>query len=187
MTKMAILSLLLIAALPVLADDPLPQDQPSPTVRGIPLGASKETVHAAFPKCDLGQVKQIRLCVVMHNPIGSVDASDAYIFDDHGTVSRIGLTFSTTSYPLMRETFMTKFGKPTSASSNTYKNSLGAAYEFETLVWVGKTMVVTLEQYEKQTYEYAGREGSASFETRSAYDASIAEAEAKRKKALTDF
>jgi uncharacterized membrane protein len=49
-------------------------------------------------------------------------------------------------------------------------------------------MVVTLDQYSSHASDAdSGMQGVATFKTRATLDAEVAEAEARRKKALTDF
>lgn len=175
--------LLLAAALSSLADDPLPQDQPSPTVRGLALGAAMQDFSAAFPGVGVC-VHSIRACT-MNGVIGDVRTTDDFFFSDHDELESVAITFATSDYSKMRDAFVGKFGQPLAQHVGTYKNQLGATYEFERISWHGKTMVVILEAYADT--KDGVQKGRAYFSSRAAYDAHIAEAEAKRKKALTDF
>jgi hypothetical protein len=185
---------LLAFAWQALADDPLSQDQPSPTVRGVTFGVSKEALVSTLQQQGMCREDTCSACpkeknqpyCFAHGVIGSVTTRDLYSFDEHG-MSEVWMTFSTGDYLLMRDAFTSKFGKPTTAETNTYKNALGAAYEFETVTWAGKTMVVVLSQYLPEVHQTGGMNGNARFITRSSFDASVAAAEARRKKALTDF
>ena len=176
--------LFLSSASPALADDPPPQDQPSPTVRGVAFGASEETLNTLLKRqCFWGGGRKDRWC---RHPgeIGAVYTDDFYSFDERGLVSVL-MFFPTKNYALMREAFVTKLGKPTAELTSTYKNATGASFEFQTESWVGQTMVVLLDEYTRSGQN--GLEGRAFFQTRAAYDAITAEADAKRKKAITDF
>jgi hypothetical protein len=179
---------MLAVALQSLADDPLPQDQPSPTVRGLAFGATldalKTTLKPPWGSCFGG--KRDQSCR-FNSAIGTVGTTDTYVFDERGGLRSVYMEFQTSDYAVMREAFVAKFGKPSEASTSVYKNAYGASFEFETATWKGATMAVILSQYSRSASSSGTQTGIASFMTRTSYDELAAAMEASRKKAPKDF
>jgi hypothetical protein len=187
MRTLAMCGALLVASSLMAQATLLPQDQPSPTVRGVTFGSSEATLSAMLKlaKGACSGKPPTRSCSAK-GAIGPVATDDFYHLDELGGMSYVGMSFPTQGYPALRDAFTLKYGAPSSAKSATYKNNLGASYEFETDLWIGQSMVISLEQYSREM-SFGGMSGYVWFMTRAQYDKNLAEFEAKRKKAAADF
>jgi hypothetical protein len=183
--------LMMLFSASTFADNELPQDAISPTVRGVALGATEAEL---IQQLKINQRSMCsgrpteRRCSLIQGTIGAVRTNDFYTFDEADRLREVTMYFPTEGYAVVRDAFGSKYGQPSKAATANFKNQFGASFDFETALWIGKTMVVQLMQYESFMSAMVHRmDGVAIFTTRARYEDELAKAEEARKKAAKDF
>ena len=77
-------------------------------------------------------------------PIDAFSLGGAIIRE--GVVTTIELSGDNQNYAQARRVLMERYGKPTKATKETVQNKLGASFTSERLVWMGKRVMLTLDE-----------------------------------------
>ncbi len=108
--------------------------------RDIPWGASRQSVQQHLPSLYCSQNCRGNLM------IGTVQVYADISFITGG-MDTIVLIFPSDNFPEIRETFLARYGEPTSRRNPRVQNRMGAQFENETLQWAGDRVDILLTQY----------------------------------------
>ena len=83
--------------------------------------------------------------VLIVDSIGSERVVVLFGFLDGG-LQLVQLGFKSSGYDTISNAFRAKYGKPTSLEKGTVQNHMGAAFDNEIALWVGKNAVIRMEK-----------------------------------------
>ena len=153
--------------LDALAKQASPAGAAPDTFLGIPLSGSPNSI----PTCPQTQIygnKILDVTAIFQRKIYCRDATTIYnpldlpgigysaflILDDHGQIGGIGLDLHHEQFFLrMREALITKFGAPTSHSTETYSNALRGSFQGVVENWEWPTVEISLFEYSQKITE----------------------------------
>lgn len=103
-------------------------------------------VDAATPRygfCFLGGSH--RLILLSGFPV-AVFESGSVVLDDDDMPEALLLNGKHDDYPEIRRLLVERYGQPTTSAPGTASNRMGATFSNETVIWLGKLLVLTLQE-----------------------------------------
>jgi hypothetical protein len=136
MPRFLVLVLSILAAAPAFA-----WDEPS-GFRGVPWGASVETVKEKIPEVSCYE----SVACSGDLWVGTVKTYTRLLLREGG-LDAVIVAFPADDFNIIKPIFIERYGQPTSRSTPEVQNKAGARFENEVLLWAGKKVQVTLRRY----------------------------------------
>jgi hypothetical protein len=118
------------------------------TYRGVAFGTpQEEAIKTLSPSCEVRRGFGLTACT---NTIEMADTTvdETFTFDsDPSVLSRVFWGFPSNSYGGLRDTFIAKYGKPTSTNTSILHNAMGASFQQEESHWEGRDISIRLLKY----------------------------------------
>jgi hypothetical protein len=152
------------------------------TYRGVAFGTPQKEVERILASSSSKPLRHVTsLDDIDDIAIGSTTVREYLHYTEDG-LTLVMWGFPADSYNGLKETFITKYGTPTTVSNRTVRNAMGAIYQQEELGWEGRAVHISLSRYGSKLTE-----GLAVFTTQKA-DKDLDDKErAKNAKAVGQF
>jgi hypothetical protein len=132
---------LVVLLVVVLSAPALAWDEPS-DFRGVPWGASVETVKEKIP--EMSCYESVACSGDLW--VGTVKTYTRLLLRDGG-LDAVIVAFPASDFATIKPIFIERYGQPTSTSTPEFQTKAGTRFENEVLLWVGKKVHVSLRRY----------------------------------------